>query len=110
MFGLSELAVVLIVVILLVGAKRLPDLARSAGKSARILKAEARAMKREQAAAPAPYAQDAQPAPPAATAPRIVEGTVVPPGTGPVHGTTAAQPARGPERPHGSDGHRDGHR
>lgn len=45
MFGLSELAVILIVVIAVLAAKRLPDLARSAGKSARILKAEARAAK-----------------------------------------------------------------
>ncbi|MGW2183883.1 twin-arginine translocase TatA/TatE family subunit [Streptomyces sp. NPDC001732] len=45
MFGISELAIVLIVVVLVLGAKRLPDLARSAGKSARILKSEARAMK-----------------------------------------------------------------
>lgn len=47
MFGLSELAVVLVVVIAVLSAKRLPDLVRSAGKSARILKAEARAMKEE---------------------------------------------------------------
>ncbi|MFD0341357.1 Sec-independent protein translocase subunit TatA [Streptomyces sp. NPDC127117] len=45
MFGISEIAIILIVVIVLLGAKRLPDLARSAGKSARILKAEAKAMK-----------------------------------------------------------------
>lgn len=45
MFGLSELAVVLIVVTAVLAAKKLPELARSAGKSARILKAEARAMK-----------------------------------------------------------------
>lgn len=55
MFGLGELAIILIVVILLLGAKRLPDLARSAGKSARILKSEARAMKAD--SAPAPGAQ-----------------------------------------------------
>ncbi|WP_405676489.1 Sec-independent protein translocase subunit TatA [Streptomyces sp. NBC_01511] len=47
MLGLGELAIILIVVILVLGAKRLPDLARSAGKSARILKSEARAMKAE---------------------------------------------------------------
>ena len=47
MFGLSELAVILIVVIAVLCAKKLPELARSAGKSARILKAEARAMKDE---------------------------------------------------------------
>ncbi|PGH47221.1 twin-arginine translocase TatA/TatE family subunit [Streptomyces sp. Ru87] len=45
MFGLSELAILLIVVIVVFGAKKLPDLARSAGKAARILKSEAKAMK-----------------------------------------------------------------
>ncbi|WP_335932755.1 twin-arginine translocase TatA/TatE family subunit [Streptomyces sp. PTD5-9] len=45
MFGLSELAVILIVVIVVVGIRKLPELARSAGRSARILKAEARAAK-----------------------------------------------------------------
>ncbi|MGW4596179.1 twin-arginine translocase TatA/TatE family subunit [Streptomyces sp. NPDC004457] len=43
MFGLSELAIILIVVIAVLAAKKLPELARSAGKSARILKAEAKA-------------------------------------------------------------------
>jgi sec-independent protein translocase protein TatA len=47
MFGLSELAIILIVVIAVIAAKKLPDLARSAGKSARILKAEARAIKEQ---------------------------------------------------------------
>jgi sec-independent protein translocase protein TatA len=51
MFGLSELAIILIVVIAVLGAKKLPDLVRSAGKSARILKSEARAMKADGAAA-----------------------------------------------------------
>ena len=45
MFGLSEFAIILIVVIALLAAKKLPGLARSAGKSARILKAEARAVR-----------------------------------------------------------------
>ncbi|MFF8095536.1 twin-arginine translocase TatA/TatE family subunit [Streptomyces sp. NPDC016675] len=45
MFGLSELAIVLIVVIAVLAARKLPELTRSAGKSARILKAEAREMK-----------------------------------------------------------------
>ncbi|WP_320781742.1 Sec-independent protein translocase subunit TatA [Streptomyces sp. CRN 30] len=113
MFGLSELAVILIVVILVIGAKRLPDLARSAGKSARILKAEAKAMKREEAAEQAreeqaaEHASHGQPAAPTGTAPRVVEGTVVPPGTGPVHGTAAAQPATEADRFRGPDGHRD---
>ncbi|MFG3551419.1 twin-arginine translocase TatA/TatE family subunit [Streptomyces sp. NPDC047725] len=50
MFGLSELAIILVVVIAVLAAKRLPDLARSAGKSARILKAESRALKDDEAA------------------------------------------------------------
>ncbi|MFF2507544.1 twin-arginine translocase TatA/TatE family subunit [Streptomyces sp. NPDC058067] len=45
MFGISEIGVILIVVVLVLCAKKLPELARSAGKSARILKAEARATK-----------------------------------------------------------------
>ncbi|WP_406382398.1 twin-arginine translocase TatA/TatE family subunit [Streptomyces sp. NBC_01618] len=67
MFGISEIAVILIVVILVVGAKKLPELARSAGKSARILKAEARAMKNKDA--------DTTTAP----APRVIPGETVPP-------------------------------
>ncbi|MFD3511926.1 twin-arginine translocase TatA/TatE family subunit [Streptomyces sp. NPDC058657] len=47
MFGLSELALLLIVVLVFFGAKKLPDLARNAGKAARILKSEAKAMKAE---------------------------------------------------------------
>ncbi|MGW1227767.1 twin-arginine translocase TatA/TatE family subunit [Streptomyces sp. NPDC001515] len=47
MFGISELAIVLIVVVVVLGAKKLPELARSAGSSARILKAEARALKHQ---------------------------------------------------------------
>jgi sec-independent protein translocase protein TatA len=68
MFGLSELAIILVVVIAVIGARKLPELARSAGKSARILKAEARAAQDEEAGA--------------GTAPRVVQGEIVPPGTG----------------------------
>ncbi|MEZ3179528.1 twin-arginine translocase TatA/TatE family subunit [Streptomyces pimonensis] len=72
MFGLSELAVILIVVIAVLAAKRLPDLVRSAGKSARILKAEARAMKEQEDKAPQ-----------APAAPRIIQGeTLRPSATG----------------------------
>ncbi|MFC9592329.1 Sec-independent protein translocase subunit TatA [Streptomyces sp. NPDC056944] len=52
MFGISEIAIILIVVILLLGAKKLPDLARSAGKAARILKSEGKAMKADGAPEP----------------------------------------------------------
>ncbi|WP_063733763.1 Sec-independent protein translocase subunit TatA [Streptomyces sp. RTd22] len=45
--GATEIILILIVVLLLFGAKKLPDMARSLGKSARILKSEAKAMKSE---------------------------------------------------------------
>ncbi|MEU8846677.1 twin-arginine translocase TatA/TatE family subunit [Streptomyces sp. NPDC048564] len=63
MFGLSELVIILLVVIAVLCAKKLPELARSAGKSARILKSEARAMKDEDAT----------------VAPRVIQGETVAP-------------------------------
>ncbi|MFJ7588735.1 Sec-independent protein translocase subunit TatA [Streptomyces sp. NPDC097617] len=59
-----EIFVILGVIILLFGAKKLPDMARSLGKSARILKSEAKAMKKDgegdEAATVAPADQPAQ--------------------------------------------------
>ncbi|MBC9725884.1 Sec-independent protein translocase subunit TatA [Streptomyces sp. TRM68367] len=51
--GAPEIILILVVIILLFGAKKLPDMARSLGKSARILKSEAKAMKDEKSSAPA---------------------------------------------------------
>ncbi|MEU9453029.1 twin-arginine translocase TatA/TatE family subunit [Streptomyces sp. NPDC048277] len=48
MFGMSELAVILVVVIVVLGIRKLPELARSAGKATRILKSEARALKEKE--------------------------------------------------------------
>ncbi|MEV0494056.1 twin-arginine translocase TatA/TatE family subunit [Streptomyces atratus] len=45
MFGLSELALILLVVVVVLGVKKLPELTRSAGKAARIFKSEAKASK-----------------------------------------------------------------
>jgi len=42
-----EIILILVIVVLLFGAKKLPDMARSLGKSARILKSEAKAMKKD---------------------------------------------------------------
>ncbi|MFJ8542419.1 twin-arginine translocase TatA/TatE family subunit [Streptomyces sp. NPDC093586] len=64
MFGLSELALILLVVVVVLGIKKLPELTRSAGKAARILKSETKALK-EQGSAGAP------PSGP------VVEGTVL---------------------------------
>ncbi|WP_328324916.1 MULTISPECIES: Sec-independent protein translocase subunit TatA [unclassified Streptomyces] len=58
--GAPEIILILVVIVLLFGAKKLPDMARSLGKSARILKSEAKAMKSEgqQTAPTDPPAQD----------------------------------------------------
>ncbi|MFJ6570434.1 Sec-independent protein translocase subunit TatA [Streptomyces sp. NPDC091292] len=65
--GPLEITLILVVILLLFGAKKLPDMARSLGKSARILKSEAKAMKSEggdQATAPADPPKQEQPAAP----------------------------------------------
>ncbi|MEU4653399.1 twin-arginine translocase TatA/TatE family subunit [Streptomyces sp. NPDC023723] len=62
MFGLSELAIVLIVIAVVVGVRKLPELTRSAGRSARVLKAEARA-----------HGESEEPSAP----PRIIQGEAV---------------------------------
>ncbi|MGC9501292.1 Sec-independent protein translocase subunit TatA [Streptomyces sp. WG7] len=54
-----HLLVVAIVVIVLFGSKRLPDTARALGKSLRILKSEAKAMKEEDAPQTAAASPDA---------------------------------------------------
>ncbi|MFF7209765.1 Sec-independent protein translocase subunit TatA [Streptomyces sp. NPDC008238] len=45
--GAPEILLVLVVVLLLFGAKRLPDMARSFGQSLRILRSETKAMRED---------------------------------------------------------------
>ncbi|MEU4091758.1 Sec-independent protein translocase subunit TatA [Streptomyces sp. NPDC026673] len=45
--GAPEIILILVVVLLLFGAKRLPDMARSFGQSLRILKSETKAMRKD---------------------------------------------------------------
>ncbi|MEV4948689.1 Sec-independent protein translocase subunit TatA [Streptomyces sp. NPDC053755] len=69
--GPTEIILILVVIILLFGAKKLPDMARSLGKSARILKSEAKAMKSDdQQSAPA---DPPHPGTPEQTAPRTIQ-------------------------------------
>ena len=75
-----ELVILIGVLVLLFGAKRLPDMARSIGQSARVFKGEMKGMKGDDA----PSASEA-PAAPAA---------LPPPAAGP-----AAAPAAGPAVP-----------
>jgi sec-independent protein translocase protein TatA len=63
-----ELLLILVVLVLLFGAKKLPDVSRSLGKSMRIFKSEVKAMQDDD--------KPAQPNPPAAAPPQPIEGTV----------------------------------
>ncbi|MEU9302371.1 Sec-independent protein translocase subunit TatA [Streptomyces sp. NPDC048269] len=69
-----EILLIIAVIVLLFGAKKLPEMARSLGKSARILKSEAKAMKKdgeaEDAAAAATVADQAPQQP---VAPRTIQ-------------------------------------
>ncbi|MFE6748745.1 Sec-independent protein translocase subunit TatA [Kitasatospora purpeofusca] len=97
-----HLLVVLAVVILLFGSKKLPEMARGLGKSMRILKAETAAMREEgQAAEQAPAPTAAAPGTPAAPVAPVAPVTPVAPTApvAPVAPTTAttAKP-EGPAR------------
>jgi sec-independent protein translocase protein TatA len=67
--GAPEIILILVVLVLLFGAKRLPDAARSLGRSMRIFKSEVKEMGND----------GEQDKPPAAAPPREVEGRVVEP-------------------------------
>lgn len=54
--GVPELLIIAVLVILLFGAKKLPDAARSLGRSMRIFKAEVQEMSNDNAAASVPPA------------------------------------------------------
>ncbi|MFD6423873.1 Sec-independent protein translocase subunit TatA [Streptomyces sp. NPDC060198] len=64
-----HLLILAVIVIALFGSKKLPEAARALGKSARILKSEAQAMKNDNAPAPqVTVTEPAQPAPAPAAA------------------------------------------
>jgi sec-independent protein translocase protein TatA len=90
-----EFVILIGILVLLFGAKRLPDMARSIGQSARVFKGEMKGMKDDGAAKDAPAAPATPPAaaapaplPPAAAdpvAPPVQQPT---PATGQGHSTT----------------------
>ncbi|MFJ8959615.1 Sec-independent protein translocase subunit TatA [Lentzea sp. NPDC102401] len=55
--GPTELIIIAVVIILLFGAKKLPDMARSLGKSAKIFKAETKGLRDNQDADDVPVQQ-----------------------------------------------------
>lgn len=80
----AEWLIILVLILLLFGAKRLPDMARSLGRSARILKSETKGLRDDEAAdTDAAAATPALPAtssdqPPAAANPAPVQTPVTP--------------------------------
>ena len=81
-----EIVLILLVIVVLFGAKKLPDVARSLGKSARILKSEAKAMKNDGASSTDGGAGTAQ----NTSAPRTIQAA---PGD-----TASARPVSEPDR------------
>jgi sec-independent protein translocase protein TatA len=105
-----ELVILIGILVLLFGAKRLPDMARSIGQSARVFKGEMKGMKNDEGDKPAdPATAAAPPVPPAAlppTAPPVqpvvqpVAQPVVQPTVQPVSPPVAAdQPRNGTPAP-----------
>ena len=82
--GPTELILILLVVLLLFGAKRLPDTARSLGRSMRILKAETKGLRDDDA--PGETTVRAEQLPPPAAQPQYGQ---------PQYGTPAGQPQYG---------------
>jgi sec-independent protein translocase protein TatA len=84
-----ELVILIGVLVLLFGAKRLPDMARSIGQSARVFKGEMKGMKNDDPVATAPE-------PPAAPAPLPPAQPSSPPNTpsASAPGQTAPEPSR----------------
>jgi sec-independent protein translocase protein TatA len=81
-----ELVIILAVLLLLFGAKKLPDMARSVGQSARVFKGEMKGMKADDEARAATSSSDA-PAPTPKAPPELPAG---PP---------TAEPTRAADRP-----------
>ncbi|NDZ81255.1 twin-arginine translocase TatA/TatE family subunit [Streptomyces sp. SID10853] len=73
-----HLLIVVIVVMVMFGSKKLPDTARALGKSMRILKSEAKAMKDDGAVPPASSASPAPSASSASTASPVSPGVPAP--------------------------------
>ena len=97
-FGATELIILLVVIMVLFGAKRLPDSARSLGRSMRILKAETKGLRDDDDDPPAhrDTTVTAEPLPPVQpVTPPPPPGSVGTPGTagsGPVAGEQAQHP------------------
>jgi sec-independent protein translocase protein TatA len=81
--GWPELLIVAVIAMMLFGSKKMPDVARSLGRSMRIVKAELKGLKED----------DAAPVPPVAVEPVVVQPVVVEP-VAPVTPVTGDVPTR----------------
>ena len=101
----AEWLIILLLVVLLFGAKRLPDAARGVGRSLRIFKAETKGMNDETAASapavPGPAPEAPAVAPPAPTAPAVAAAPDAVPSTPAAPNPAPAAPAPQPERSEG---------
>ena len=88
LFQPSHLIIVAVLLVILFGWKKLPDAARSVGRSMRIFKSEVSEMK-----------NDGKDAHPSAAASDTVPGDVVPPQTTQTQPTQPTQPAPAPQPP-----------
>jgi sec-independent protein translocase protein TatA len=90
-----EIVIILGVLVLLFGAKKLPDMARSIGQSARVFKGEMKGLRGDDEATPAPKApepqQQAPQAPPAPLPPAAPVAAPQPPAQGTPQPSQAAQ-------------------
>ncbi len=94
--GPAEIAILALVAILLLGWKKMPDMARSLGRSMRVFKSEVNEMKKDGQAAPTSVQGEvvpppAQAAPPSVTPAAPMAAQPVPP--------VVQQPAEQPSRP-----------
>ncbi|MFJ4188065.1 Sec-independent protein translocase subunit TatA [Kitasatospora sp. NPDC089509] len=101
-FSMTAIVVVVVVAIVLFGAKRLPELARSLGQSMRILKSEAKAMRSENE--PDGGAQSAPPAQPQVSAEPTARTVQSAPGAS-ATARPVAEPGSGPGTPGGDRPH-----
>jgi sec-independent protein translocase protein TatA len=102
MGGLSPVhwAIVIVVVLLLFGSRKLPDMARGLGQSMRILKAETRGLQEDDKSHTA-RAESGEPAAPGSTASSPASSSAA--SSTPERSTGTAHPAAGPERPPGAE-------
>jgi len=94
--GPPEIILILLVIVLLFGAKKLPETARGLGRSLRIFKAETKSMKDDDAVDATEVREEPSPAPPEVEARR--EEPAAPPVSAPVSNPARESAADPPQR------------